>query len=106
MLGDTQGNRALLGRLAKTHGEELLAAVLAEATLDPPLDPKAWVAAACAAKAKAKPPKVNGHEQVDLLADPTPDWAIAAGFPDRFQAENAGCTRHNASMFRNGRRLA
>lgn len=99
-----EGGRGLLGKLAKAHGDEALAEVLAEATLERPIEPKSWVTAACEARAKAKPR--NGHEPVDLLADPTPQWAIDAGFPDRFQAENAGCGPGNASKFREGRRLA
>lgn len=103
LLGDT--SRGLLGKLAKTYGDDVLADVLAEATAERPIEPRSWVAAACATRAKAKP-RTNGHEPVDLLADPTPEWAVRAGFPDRFQAENAGCRQNNASLFRDGRRVA
>ena len=41
----------------------------------------------------------------DLQADPMPAWAINAGFPDRFQAESAGCKPGNAVHFREGKRL-
>lgn len=98
-----EGARGLLGKLAKSHGEAVLAKVLAEATLEQPIDPKAWVTAACVARSKLK---VNGHEQVDMLADPTPRWAIDAGFANRFEAENAGCTERTAARFRNGQRIA
>lgn len=104
LLGNTPSARSFLGRLAKTYGDEVLAAVLAEATAEQPLEPKAWVTAACDARSKASP-RVNGaQEPLDLLADPKPEWAIRAGFPDRFQAENAGCRAGNASQFRNGKR--
>lgn len=110
LLGDTQPNRALLGKLAKTYGEDVLATVLAEATLEHPIDPKAWVTAACEAKGKARP-KVNGNHApqstLDLLnRDPHPAWVIEAGFPDIFAAESAGCGPGNAAKFRDGRRLA
>lgn len=100
--------RGLLGKLAKAHGDEVLADVLAEATLDPPLEPKAWVTAACEARAKAHPQRPNGthYEAVDMLSDPTPDWAIRAGFTNRFEAENAGCLKGNAAKFQNGQRIA
>lgn len=32
-------------------------------------------------------------------------WALEAGFSDRYEAENAGCFRHNASQFRYGVRV-
>lgn len=34
-----------------------------------------------------------------------PAWALTAGFSNRFDAENAGCTEHNASQFQAGKRL-
>lgn len=48
---------------------------------------------------------MSGAAGLDLLADGKPEWAIRAGFPDRFQAENAGCRVGNASQFRDGKRL-
>jgi uncharacterized protein YdaU (DUF1376 family) len=103
LLGEAQ--RPHLGKLAKTYGEEVLAAVLADATLERPVDPKAWVIAACERRRTASPARVNGHhEPVDLLADPKPQWALDAGFATRFEAENAGCYRHNAASFRGGKR--
>lgn len=108
LLGD--GARGLLGKLAKAHGEELLAKVLAEATLERPVDAKAWVIAACEAKAKAKP--TNGHAggfsgggRELLDHDSREPWAIKAGFEDTWAALNAGCYEHNAAKFRNGQRL-
>lgn len=101
-----ENGRSHLGKLAKTYGEETLAAVLAEAMADPPTDPKAWVTAACERRRNAAPPKVNGHDaKPGLLDDPTPQWALDAGFPDRFHAENEGCHRRNAAEFRDGRRI-
>lgn len=32
-------------------------------------------------------------------------WAIAAGFANRFEAENAGCTERNCFQFSNGKKL-
>lgn len=107
LLGDTPASRSHLGKLAKTYGEETLAAVLAEAMADPPAEPRAWVTAACERRKNAAPAKANGHDaKPGLLDDPTPKWAIDAGFPDRFHAENEGCTRRNAAEFREGRRIA
>lgn len=105
LLGDKPANRALLGKLAATYGDEVLAAALADATAqDPPLlEPKAWLTAACAQRAKESPRVPQKGEQVDLLADPKPAWAIAAGFANRFEAENEGCTERNAQHFRGGR---
>jgi hypothetical protein len=37
--------------------------------------------------------------------DATPAWALAAGFKNRFDAENEGCTERNASQFQAGKRL-
>lgn len=42
---------------------------------------------------------------VDLAADARPPWALAAGFPDRWQAESAGCGPGNYRRFRDGRRM-
>jgi hypothetical protein len=108
LLGEGNAARSLLGKLAKAYGDEVLAEVLAAATLDPPHEPKAWVTAACAARAKAAPPKANGHHQAqaDLLDDAKPEWAINAGFRDRFIAENAGCTQFTAKNFRDGKRVS
>ena len=33
-----------------------------------------------------------------------PAWALRAGFANRFDAENAGCSERNASLFSEGRR--
>ena len=38
-------------------------------------------------------------------SDAKPAWALAAGFPNRFDAENAGCFERNAASFRNGTRM-
>jgi len=32
-------------------------------------------------------------------------WWADAGFPDRYQAENAGCTEHSAHRWRDGKRV-
>ena len=104
LLGES--GRGLLGKLCKAHGDEVVAEVLAEATLEKPLEPKAWVTASCEAKAKSRPAGGAAPSQAGLLDDPQPDWAVQAGFSDRFTAENAGCTRFTAKQFRDGRRVA
>ena len=49
-------------------------------------------------------PRSNGAKP--MPADSKPVWAIAAGFLDVFEAENAQCYKHNAHQFRDGKRLA
>lgn len=101
LLGDTAASRSLLGKLSKTYGEDALARVLAEATADPPAEPKAWLVAAC----EAAKTRTNGHHQPDMLDNPTPDWALRAGFENRFLAESAGCGPGNFHKFAAGRRV-
>jgi RecA-family ATPase len=38
--------------------------------------------------------------------DPVQPWATAAGFANIFEAENAGCRKGNAHLYRNGKRLS
>lgn len=38
-------------------------------------------------------------------ASGTDDWWTAAGFPSQYEAQNAGCNRHNASQWRSGVRV-
>lgn len=40
------------------------------------------------------------------LSDSTSAWALQAGFTDRFQAENAGCTESDTFRYRDGKRLS
>ena len=101
LLGDTAASRSLLGKLSKTYGEDALARVLAEATADPPAEPKSWLVAAC----EAAKTRTNGHHQPDMLDNPTPDWALQAGFDNRFLAESAGCGPGNFHKFAAGRRV-
>lgn len=42
----------------------------------------------------------------DLLSNPTPQWATSAGFRNRFEAENAGCSERNHKQFAKGQRVA
>ena len=107
VFGGDQSARKRSGKLAGTYGDEVLADVLAQAVLEKPAEPMSWVTAACEARKLARP-KLNGHEahqQLDMLADPTPQWALDAGFRNRFEAENEGCRPSNASQFREGRRI-
>ena len=102
-----EGSRGLLGKLAKAHGDDVLAKVLAEATLERPIEPRAWVIAACeAAVARGKR---NGHAldstQALLDRDARPAWAINAGFSDLFEAESAGCGPGNWQKFQDGKRV-
>ena len=105
LLGES--GRSHLGKLAKTYGEELLAAVLAEAMGDPPADPKAWVTAACERRKNAAPARANGHGPSDPLGEEeaSPKWATDAGFGTRWEANNEGCYRHNAAQFKDGRKV-
>lgn len=103
--------RSHVGKLIATYGETALVEVLADATREQPVDPKAWIVAACEARAKAKPPRANGQHQPmtteDLLnRDPYAEWASQAGFRTIFEAESAGCGPANAHKFRDGRRVA
>lgn len=109
LLGDTPANRKLLGQLLGQHGETAVAEVLAEATLDPPIEPKSWLIAACTARGKSAP-KANGNHApqstLDLLnRDPRPDWVVKAGFEDIFAAETSGCGPGNFRKFRDGQRV-
>lgn len=106
LLGDSA--RSLLGKLAKAHTDDVLVSVLAEATLERPIDPKAWVIAACEARAKRPKPANGSHVETmeEIFANPRPEWAVVAGFHDRFQAENAGCTAKTAHLYREGQRTA
>lgn len=47
----------------------------------------------------------GGSGQGATADDTRPSWATRAGFPNRYEAENAGCFEHNASRFSGGRRL-
>lgn len=38
-----------------------------------------------------------------ISSDTAPAWAIAAGFKNRFDAENEGCTERNSTSFKNGK---
>jgi uncharacterized protein YdaU (DUF1376 family) len=55
--------RPYLGKQAQAFGDELLAAVLADAVREQPVHPQAWITKACTTRATAKPnkpPRVNG----------------------------------------------
>jgi hypothetical protein len=41
-------------------------------------------------------------EVSEYLASPKPRWATAAGFANKYEAENAGCYKHNSGEFQNG----
>jgi hypothetical protein len=97
--------KPLLGKLAKTYGDETLAEVLAEAQAQLPLhDPKAWVVAACEAKMKARGSAAGRQSMFDR--DPSPGWLAGTGFATIWDAESAGCNQGNAKRFRGGRRAA
>jgi hypothetical protein len=96
--------RGLLGKLVATHGEDLLAEVLSECAREKPGEPKAWIVAACAARQQAIKPGAGAAN--DLMSNPTPQWALSAGFTNRFEAENAGCTERNFRQFAKGQKVA
>ena len=49
--------------------------------------------------------RANPGAGVTRMTDRAPAWATAAGFPNRFEAENEGCFEHNSQEFRGGRRV-
>jgi hypothetical protein len=109
LVGDK--GRSALGKLAKTYGEEMLAQVLADATLEKPINPLPWITAALMSRKATTPPKANGNHApqstLDLLnRDAHPPWVTEAGFEDIFAAESAGCGPGNFRNFRDGRRTA
>ena len=100
--------RPMLGKLVATYSDSVVAEALAAAAREQPVDPKAWVTAACAARGA---PKANGRDHrgqrttEDLLdCDPRPPWLEGTGFDDVWQAESAGCGPGNARQFSNGQR--
>lgn len=101
--------RAFLGKSISSYGEAVLLEVLVQATAEQPVDPKAWLVAACEARGK---PKANGkHAEPmttrDLLdRDPWQPWLEGTGFATIFEAETAGCGPGNADKFRDGRKVA
>lgn len=99
-------SRGLLGKLVAQYGEDVLAEALGAAVAEKPGEPKAWVVKACEAAAKRQEAaaKLGGHPE--LLADTKPEWALRAGFANRFEANNDGCFEHNAEQFRDGKRVA
>lgn len=96
--------RGLLGKLVATHGEDLLAEVLSDCAREKPGEPKAWIVATCAARQDAT--KSGAGAANGLMSNPTPRWALSAGFTNRFEAENAGCTERNHRQFAKGQRVA
>lgn len=63
-----EAGRGLLGKLASEHGEELVASVLTEATVDRPIgDVKAWVIATCEARNGHRPSK--GRQRPEKLSE-------------------------------------
>ena len=96
--------RGLLGKLVATHGEDLLAQVLSDCAREKPGEPKAWIVATCAARQEATKSGAGGAK--GLMSNPTPQWALSAGFTNRFEAENAGCTERNHRQFAKGKRIA
>jgi hypothetical protein len=99
-------SRGLLGKLVAQYGEDVLADVLSAAATEEPGEPKAWIVKACEARSKqqAQAAKLGGY--AELFADPKPQWALDAGFANRFEANNDGCFEHNAAQFRDGKKVA
>jgi hypothetical protein len=48
---------------------------------------------------------INNRRWEDAAGGAAADWWVRAGFPDRYEAENAGCRQHNANQFRHGKKL-
>ena len=67
-------------KLAKAHTDDVLVSVLAEATLERPIDPKAWVIAACEARAKRPKPANGSHvETMEEIREPAPGMGRSRG---------------------------
>jgi hypothetical protein len=98
--GSEESARKLLGKLMKAHGEQIVADVLEACAEEQPGEPKAWITAACIRRSAA----TNGKHDAVALLDPKPQWALQAGFPNRYEAENAGCKPNTAHLFREGQR--
>lgn len=99
-----KSSRPFLGKLVSDHGEVIVAAVLADCEREKPGEPKSWVRAACATRQQSAKSGADGANE--MLANPTPAWATAAGFSSRFEAENAGCTERNHRQFVHGKKVA
>ena len=52
----------------------------------------------------AAPVRAQDREAADG-ANPRPQWALDAGFPNVYEARNEGCHERTAHLFRNGKRL-
>lgn len=50
------------------------------------------------------PMRAQDREAADS-ANPRPQWALDAGFPNVYEARNDGCHERTAHLFRNGKRL-
>jgi len=87
--------RSFLGQKVKAHGAQAVQDVILRCASQQPVEPVSWITAAL-----GKAPERG----VSAIPEPVAWWADA-GFPDRYQAENAGCTRHNAHRWHDGKRL-
>lgn len=100
LLGDK--GRSLLGKWSATHGDELLAEVLADAAAEQPHEPKGWIAKTLEARAARR--KADGGSS-PLDRNERPAWLQGTGFSTLWEAESAGCGPGNARQFRNGQRV-
>jgi hypothetical protein len=64
---------------------------------------KDWAGVRSTQDARQGPKSAHSSTISSVLA-PTPQWAIAAGFKNQFEAENAGCTERNHKQFSNGQK--
>lgn len=87
--------RSLLGRWVKAHGAETVQDSLVRCAKANPVEPVSWMIAAL-----GKPAAPSQSPESQDFA-----WWVPAGFPDRWEAENAGCTVHSAWMFDDGRKV-
>jgi len=86
--------RSFLGLKVKAHGAQAVHDVILRCAGHQPVEPVAWMTAALG----------KAPERPSAVPEPVAWWADA-GFPDPYQAENAGCTRHNAHRWRDGQRV-
>ena len=93
-MGENQA-RAFIGKLAKDLGgsTSALGDLVEAAVAEQPADARAWLQAAVKQRKLEKP-----------MENAQPDWALRAGFGNRWEAESAGCFASNAAEFTDGKR--
>lgn len=91
--------RSFVGKLVKQHGPDVVLDSVRAAVAAQPQEAREYLVATCLRLSKTIP------ETVKAMTEPTPKWALKAGFSDRFEANNAGCFEKTAHQFRDGKRI-